>query len=139
MNSITSGWATYHEGQKFGWGFHVSDEDMQAFMRLSNDHNPIHTDSEFAQRKGFKAPIVFGMLLSSQVSRLIGEELADKHSMLTGMSMDFVSPAFVSDELKFFAELIMKSEATHALDFKCKITRDGKTLCRGSASAVWRP
>lgn len=138
MAEASSGWEAYSEGMQRGWDFRFSDENMRTFEQLSGDHNPIHTDAAFARAKRFDAPLVFGLLLASQLSRLIGQELPDNHAILTGITMDFISPAFVNDDLRFDAELVSKSDAAHALGFKCRITRAGKTLCRGTADAVWR-
>lgn len=132
------GWDAYSEGMQRGWDFRFSGENMRTFEHLSGDHNPIHTDAAFAKAKGFDAPLVFGLLLASQISRLIGQELPDNHVILTGIAMDFISPAFADEDLRFDAKLVNKSDAMHALGFKCHITRAGKTLCRGTADAVWR-
>lgn len=131
-------WDAYCEGMRLGWDFRFSEEEMRAFEHLSGDHNPIHADPAFARTKGFAAPLVYGLLLASQLSRLIGQELPDRHAILTGITMDFISPAFTDEDLRFDAELVNKSAATHALSFKCRITRADKTLCRGMADAVWR-
>jgi acyl dehydratase len=138
MADADSGWCAYFEGMQRGWDFRFSSEDMHIFEELSGDHNPIHTDPAFAKSKGFDNPLVFGLLLASQLSRLIGQELPDKHAILTGMTMNFISPAFVDDALRFDAELVTKSDAAHALEFECRITRSGKSLCRGTVDAVWR-
>jgi len=138
MTEPVSGWDAYQEGMRCSWDFRFSNEEMRAFERLSGDHNPIHTDPAFASAKGFDAPLIYGLLLASQLSRLIGQELPDQHAILTGISMNFISPAFADENLRFDAELVSKSDAAHALGFKCRITRDGKTLCRGTADAVWR-
>jgi 3-hydroxybutyryl-CoA dehydratase len=135
----STGWAAFEEGFVSEWQFSFSQADMAAFGRLSNDHNPLHEDATFAEQKGFKAPVLYGLLLASQISRLIGEELPDKNAMLTGMTMDFVRPAFAGDQLVFRAELTGKSDSTHIVRFRITITRDGKALCRGSAEALWRP
>ena len=138
MAEPLSGWDAYHDGMRCGWDFRFSSENMRTFEQLSGDHNPIHTDPVFARTKGFDAPLIYGLLLASQLSRLIGQELPDNHAILTGITMDFISPAFADENLRFDAELVTKSDAAHALGFKCRITRAGKTLCRGTADAVWR-
>lgn len=131
-------WDAYSEGMTVGWDFRFSAEDMAAFERISGDHNPIHTNPDFAQAKGFNEPLIYGLLLASQVSRLIGQELPDSHAILTGLKLEFMNPAFVDEDLRFDSTLLTKSEATSSLGFKCRITRAGKTLCRGTANAVWR-
>ena len=131
-------WAEYSEGMKLGWDFSFSDVDMLIFAKLSKDQNPIHSNKSFALAKGFSNQIVYGLLLSSQLSRLIGEELPDKNSILTGITMDFLNPAYPNELLHFDAELLRKSDAMHLLHFKCRISRLGRVLCKGSAEAVWR-
>ena len=132
-------WDRYIEGMHFKWKFLFTAQDMQTFEALSGDHNPIHNDVDFAKSKGFDRPIIFGCLLSSQISRLIGQELPDSNSILTGIKMDFLKPGFPDEKLIFDAELITKSDATYALEFKCCIISSNKTIARGSAAAIWRP
>jgi acyl dehydratase len=132
-------WDQYVEGLQLGWSFSVSDEDMRTYGKLIGDFNPVHTDVEFAKVKGFDAPLIYGMLLSGQMSRLIGQELPDKHAILTGMRIDFIQPGYAGDELCFDAELTTKSDSSGGLEFKCRITRADKLLCRGKVMAVWKP
>ena len=132
-------WDRYVEGMHFKWEFLFTNQDLQTFEMLSGDHNPIHNDVNFAKSKGFERPIIFGCLLSSQISRLIGQELPDSNSILTGIKMDFIKPGFPNEKLIFDADLITKSDATHALEFKCCITSSNKTIARGSATAIWLP
>lgn len=139
MPNPNPNWSSYIEGMELKWLFSFSIEQMEIFAKLSGDYNPVHTDLSFAKAKGFRAPIIYGLLLSSQMSRLVGQELPDTHTILTGIQMDFVSPGFAGDDLEFVAQLVMKSDSTRALEFKCLITRSSQTLCRGKVSALWRP
>ena len=138
MNKPPSLWHLYHEGAKFGWEFHISNEDMQNFAKLSGDDNPVHNDLQFAKDKGFQGPVIYGLLLAGQVSRLIGEELPDQHAMLTFFSSNFLRPALMKEKLRFDAELVTKSNSTHAICLKFKISSNRSTLCRGTVEAVWR-
>ena len=132
-------WDRYVEGMHFKWDFLFTNQDMRIFEALSGDHNPVHNDVDFAKSKGFHHPIIHGCLLSSQISRLIGQELPDSNSILTGIKMDFIKPGFPNEKLIFDADLTTKSDATYALEFKCCITSSNKTITRGSATAIWRP
>ena len=58
-----AGWDAYIEGAQFNWDFRFSAADMYNFEQLSGDHNPVHTDSDFAKQKGYDAPIVYGIRL----------------------------------------------------------------------------
>jgi 3-hydroxybutyryl-CoA dehydratase len=132
------GWKNYIEGMHLEWPFSFSIDHMHTFAELSKDYNPLHSDFEFAKSKGFDAPLIHGLLLSSQMSRLIGQELPDQNAILTGIQLDFMQPSFPEDELVFEADLVTKSDSTYSLEFKCKISRDQQTLCRGLVSAIWR-
>ena len=132
-------WNKYAEGMCISWPFTFSTKDMADFAKLSGDYNPIHTDLDFAKSKGFNSPLIYGLLLSTQMSRLIGQELPDKHAVLSGIHMEFNRPSFPEDALIFEAKLINKSDATFVLEFKCHISRSDEILCRGKANAIWRP
>ncbi len=105
MNNIRL-WDKYLDDLHIEWSFSFSMEDMQSFAKLSGDFNPIHTNLEFVKSKGFQAPLVHGLLLSSQISRLIGQELPDKNAILVAIRVDFVLPCFSDDKLIFGADLI---------------------------------
>ena len=132
-------WGQYVEGLQLGWSFSVSEKDMRTYGKLIGDFNPVHTNAEFAKVKGFDAPLIYGMLLSGQMSRLIGQELPDKHAILTGVRIDFILPGYAGDDLRFDAELTTKSDSSGGLEFKCRIARADKLLCRGKVMAIWKP
>ena len=120
------------------WHFSFGLSDMDEFAKLSGDYNPVHTDPNFAKDKGFDGVLVYGLLLSSQMSRLIGQELPDQNAILTSIQMDFIFPCHPCDCLIFCADLIHKSDATNTLEFKCHISRGEKILCKGLVGAIWR-
>ncbi len=129
----------YKEGLHIEWPFTFSLEDMKVFSKLSQDFNAIHSNTKFAKSKGFETPIIHGLLLSSQMSRLIGQELPDKNSILTGIKMNFNKPGFPNDNLVFIADLKNISPSTYSLEFNCKILRKDDILCTGEVSAIWKP
>ena len=132
-------WNEYSEGLHIEWPFSISTEDMRLFSELSGDGNPLHSDSQFAQTKGYAYPVVHGVLLCAQMSRLIGEEMPDKHSIIMEIQMDFLSPCFPEDVLIFSADLISKSNSTQTYRCECKIIKDKKIMCKGTVSAIWKP
>jgi 3-hydroxybutyryl-CoA dehydratase len=136
---MESNWNAYIEGAKFTWSFSISREDMRLFGDLVNDHNPIHEDEYFSKAKGFFAPVVYGVLLAGQVSKLVGTQLPDKHAILTGFCIDFIKPAYQHDNLEFSALLKTKSESTKSLDFSFIIRRSVDIISKGTVNAVWHP
>lgn len=84
-------------GVKAGDTFSVTrtftEDDMHLFMGLSHDHNPIHTNEEYASAKGFDGLISQGLHVGSLVT-----EIGGQLSMLAaGMNFRFRRPVYFGD------------------------------------------
>jgi acyl dehydratase len=51
----------------------ITEADIVAFAGLSGDHNPIHTDEEFARRTPFRGRVAHGLLIQSAASGLANQ------------------------------------------------------------------
>lgn len=133
-------WDSFAVGTIIAWEFSFSKDDVSRFSELSKDSNPLHFDMDFAIEKGFCQPILFGGLLASQLSRLVGEELFDQNSMLLGYSVSFKAPAFSGCTYYFNAVLEKKTTCTGYMLFEFEIVDDLKTIiCNGKVEALWKP
>lgn len=137
MLNLDTTWDMYAEGMLIGWKFSFSESDMKTFIALSTDDSPIHTDDKFCQGRGFKSPLLHGVLLSTQLSRLIGKELPDNKAMTVGYSIEFFNPTYVDEVLEFHAKLLYKSEATRIIELKFWISRQETIISKGKISAKW--
>ena len=124
---------------EISWEFHISREDCKIFSHLSRDFNPVHSCKEFALKKGFQDILVYGALLASQTSRLIGQELPDQDVVLTSTEIKFHKPCYPDDALRFHSILVNKSDSTKLLEFQFKIFRSIEKLCSGKVNALWIP
>ena len=131
--------SNFKVGMEFAWDFSFDYKDMINFRKLSGDINPIHSNREFAISKGFDSPVIYGLLLSSQISKLVGTCLPSDHVMLTGFNIIFSKPSYIGDNLRFVSTLDFLSEATLALHFKFEILKDGIRVCSGNIDSVYRP
>ena len=59
----------------------------------------IHTDPDWARKKGFKAPLAQGMMSTAYVSQLMVNVLGEGYIKGGGMSVAFTKPVFVGDTL----------------------------------------
>lgn len=132
-------WEKYYTGLHVEWSFSISKEDMRLFSNISGDRNPLHSDHQFAQSKGFLSPVIYGVLLCAQMSRLIGEEMPDKNSMIIDIQMDFILPCYPEDNLLFSSDLTSKSNSTRTYQCKCKISRENRVVCKGRVTSIWKP
>jgi 3-hydroxybutyryl-CoA dehydratase len=83
----------------------VTAADIDAFVELSGDRNPLHTDDDAARAAGFAGRIAHGLLVLSIESGLSSE--ADAWAMGTYLeeSRRFVEPVLPGDEIHSVSEV----------------------------------
>ena len=89
--------------------------DIEAFAKLSGDHNPLHVDEAFAAQAQFPGRVVHGMLSAAQVSAMIGMRLPGPGALWTEQHFNFQAPVFVGDEISFVLRVKQKSEGSRTL------------------------
>jgi len=83
----------------------VTVSDIDAFVELSGDRNPLHTDDEYARDVGFAGRIAHGLLVLSIESGLSSE--ADEWAIGAYLeeSRRFVEPVLPGDEIHSVSEV----------------------------------
>lgn len=123
--------------KNFEWFFKFTDKDLEKFSKLSGDNHPIHLKKSFAQKKGLENKVIYGALLASQVSKLIGNKINYKNVMMIGFDIKFNYPAYVNENLKFIAELKNFSKSVSLMTFKFIVKNSkNKKICQGSVEAI---
>ncbi|MFZ4696227.1 MAG: MaoC/PaaZ C-terminal domain-containing protein [Verrucomicrobiia bacterium] len=108
---------------------------VDAFASLSGDRNPIHMDAASAAALGFGGRVVHGMLLSTLVSRLVGENLPGGNVLLLSVKIGFHKPALVGDRVRVEGEIVSESHSTRAIEINFRISRGEELLAKGIALA----
>eukprot|EP01132_Coremiostelium_polycephalum_P010665 gene10665-13063_t len=75
-------------------------ESVSTFSRISGDHNPIHTDGEYAATTRFKRTIVHGTLVSSVLSKVVANRLPGPGSIYVKQELNYIKPTFVGDTVR---------------------------------------
>jgi acyl dehydratase len=88
----------------------ITEEDIAAFANLSGDHNPVHTDDDFARATGFAGRIAHGPMgiglafgLASQLDLIDGTVVA-----LLSVAWDFLAPMLPGNAIKALIEVTEK-------------------------------
>ena len=123
-------------GQSAVVEFVVSESDMLAFAELSGDHNPLHTNDEFAQSKGFLGRVVHGALMAAKVSQLIGMRLPGQDSVWTALSLDFRKPLYIGEAARVEGVVEAVSESGGIVRLKLTLRAGEKLLAKGKAEVV---
>lgn len=111
----------------------VTEADIDAFARLSGDHNPLHTDPSYARQAGYRDRVVHGALLSALVSRFVGMELPGKKSLLLSMKMDYAAPTFPGDTLDVSGQVQSIHTEQRVVVLKIRIHCGDELRARGTA------
>lgn len=112
----------------------LSDEDVRTFALLSGDMNPLHLDEEYAKTTKFKRRLVYGMLLGSLCSALVGTYLPGKRCLYLRQTLSFKKPVFVGDTVIIHGTVKTKSMSTKIVEILISITKNGEEVVEGMAT-----
>jgi acyl dehydratase len=104
----------------------VSQEVYDNFQRCSHDLNPLHTDQDFAKRKGFQSCVMYGNILNAFVSHFVGMLLPLKEVMILSQDISYHLPVYMNDEIALESSIDTVSEAVNAISYKLKFYRMGE-------------
>lgn len=109
-------------------------EDMrQAFLDITKDVNPMHTDATYAKQYGYGGGyIVHGMLTSSFLSTLVGVYLPGRRCLFQECSVQFTNPVYVGDTLSISGRVTEIDTRFRRVFIKAQIVNQrGEKVLRG--------
>ena len=125
MNSYSMG--ELEEGKtKSDFNIVVTEQMMDTFRQLSGNNNPLHTDQKYARSKGMKEKTVYGMLVASFYSKLVGMYLPGKFCMLHEIKINFRKPVYPGDMLHVSGVIKEKRELFHRAVIDAEISNQNK-------------
>lgn len=111
----------------------ITQDMLTQFRDITGDVNPLHTDEQFAKKKGYPANVVYGMLTASFLSTLAGVYMPGERSLIHSVETKFVKPVFVGDVLNIQGKVSEKNELFSVLTLKVTITNQkNEKVVRGS-------
>ena len=115
----------------------IEQTDIDAFARVTGDHNPVHVDEEFAKTTRFGRRIAHGMLTASLISSVLANKLPGEGSVYLGQSLQFVAPVFPGDEItaRVTVKEVREDKPILKLETICMNQRD-EIVIRGEATVL---
>lgn len=111
----------------------VTLEDLQKFLDITGDINPLHNDSEFAREHKFSGRVVYGMLSASLISTLGGVYLPGKYCLIQQVETKFALPVYVGDTLTVTGTIKELNESVQQAVIRVEIkNQKGEKVIRGS-------
>ena len=112
----------------------VTEEMMKMFLELSGDSNPLHNNQDFAISQGYQSKVVYGLLTTSFISRLVGVLLPGKYCLLQGIDVKYSKPVYVGDILIVKGVVDELHESVKRAVIKVTIqNQDEKKVVKGKA------
>lgn len=111
------------ESAKITHTYIVTPEVYYSFQRCSDDYNPLHTDEQFAKKKGFAEKVMYGNILNAFVSHFVGMLLPTREVMIQAQDINYMRPVFLNDHLEFEASVYEVSDTAGVIDYKLRFRR----------------
>ena len=86
----------------------ITQDDLDKFISICNDVNPIHVNEEFAKNAKFKNKIAHGILVSSLISTAVGTKMPGPGSVWLDQNLKFLLPVYVGDTITATSEILVK-------------------------------
>ena len=113
----------------------LTQDEFDAFAKLSGDDNPIHVDPDFSARTRFGRTVSHGMLLVTVLRGLV-EELVPGACQVSQQLM-FPAPTFAGEPMRFAAATRSDDGRRVVVELSCERIDDGTITCAGEAT-LWR-
>lgn len=106
-------------------------DDVRAYLAVSGDDNPIHTDAELALRAGLAGVPVPGMLVMGAIGSTL--EAWAWTGVVRRLSVNFVAPTFVDGDLTIAGKIVAINEAARTAVIRITATQNKKLTAMGEA------
>jgi 3-oxoacyl-[acyl-carrier protein] reductase len=121
-------------GEKAEITHHITEDDLQRFVSLTGDYNPLHMNDSYAEKTTFKKRVVHGMLTASFISTIIGTKLPGKGALWFSQNLNFLLPARIGDTIQVEAVVKHKSLSNRIIVMEINIFNQlGQKLIDGEA------
>ncbi|MFX3623023.1 MAG: MaoC family dehydratase [Ectobacillus sp.] len=115
----------------------ITDEDIQAFAKLTGDVNPVHLLDSFAENTMFKERIAHGMLVAGYISTILGTRLPGKNTIYLSQNVAFKAPVKIGDTIRVVAEVIKKRDDKKIITLQTNIyNQHNKLVVEGTAAIM---
>lgn len=111
--------------------YQVSPEVYAAFQTVSGDYNPLHTNLEFATRKGFEGKVMYGNILNAFISHFVGMLLPSQDVMILSQDINYHKPVYMNDAITLKASIDDVSEAVGYISYKLLFYREKERVAKG--------
>lgn len=105
----------FESGQHVTFTKTFTDDDVQRFIAITSDVNPLHVDDEFAAKTQFGRRVLHGMLTASIFSTMVGMLLPGTGAIYRSQTLNFLRPVYVGETVTAHFQVRSVDRAKHRL------------------------
>ncbi len=111
----------------------VTEKMMADFQENTGDINPLHTNADFARRKGYGDRVCYGMMTASFLSTLAGVYIPGEKALIHEVNVKFTAPVFVGDILTVAGEVTELNDSVRQVVLKVTVVNQkNEKVLRGT-------
>lgn len=126
----------FEPGQHVTFTKTFTDDDVQRFIAITSDVNPLHVDDAFAAKTQFGRRVLHGMLTASIFSTMVGMLLPGTGAIYRSQTLNFLRPVYVGETVTAHFEVRSVDRAKHRLVIDAWIENEaGERVIEGVCEA----
>ena len=116
----------------------VTQENINLFADVTGDHNPLHSDVDYALKTRFKQPIAHGMFGAGIISAALGTRLAPSSVVVyLGQNLKFRAPVMAGDHITAQCSVTMVDPEKSRINLQTNVVnQDGVEVIIGDAQVM---
>ncbi len=131
------GYRDLRPGMKVSFDAVLDEEKLDMFRKITGDINPLHNDRSYAESKGYRERVVFGMLSASLMSTLAGVYLPGEKSLIQSVESKFIKPVILNDVITVTGEITDMNDSVQRIELKVTMTNDrGEKVLKGKMQVL---
>jgi acyl dehydratase len=107
----------------------IGPDEIDSFVKLSGDNNPVHTDPAAARAAGFDGTIAHGMIAGSMFSGLLGNDIPGPGSIYLQQNFKFLAPVYVPSEVVLVVDVVAVREDQKIITVRTRCFAESGELC----------
>jgi 3-hydroxybutyryl-CoA dehydratase len=126
----------FEVGQHASFRKTFTEADLQRFIEITGDVNPLHVDEEFARKTKFGHRVLQGMLTASIFSTMVGMLLPGPGAIYRSQTITFLLPVYLGETVT--AHFVVRSvdRVKHRLEIDAWIENEaGQHVIEGTCEA----
>jgi len=131
------GYRDLRPGMKASFDVVLDEEKLDMFRTITGDINPLHNDRSYAESKGYRERVVFGMLSASLMSTLAGVYLPGEKSLIQSVESKFIKPVLLNDVITVTGEITDMNDSVQRIELRVTMTNDrGEKVLKGKMQVL---